>query len=182
MKKIVAFCGSPRKNGITRTLVNKVLEGAESQGCTIVFYDLNQEGIRGCQHCYYCRTHNSCALADPLSGMYKDIEEADAIVFGTPIYFYSLSGQSKIWLDRLFPMFDTPSYQSRFPGKKSVTIFVQGYEDASLYQSVFEDMNNRFNRWGWTLVDSIVSAGNSEATPELLNRAYTAGVDLTKDI
>lgn len=182
MSKAVIFCGSPRKKGITRTLVEKVMEGIRSQGWETVFYDLNMEGIRGCQHCGYCRTHAGCALRDPLAGMYQDIAEADAIVFGTPIYFYSLTGQSKIWLDRLYPMFDTPSYESRYPGKRSVTVFVQGYEDPSLYQSVFRDINGLFDRWGWNVTDSILSAGETQARPDLLERAWSAGIRCTQPL
>lgn len=181
MKKVVAFCGSPRKKGVSWALMNRVLEGAKAQGCETVTYDLNAEGIRGCQHCYYCRTHDTCVLKDTLSGMYKDIVEADAIVFSTPIYFCNLSGQSKIWLDRLFPMFDS-QYKSRFPGKKCVTIFAQAFEDGSLYQNVFDEINGRFDRWDWKVIDSIVSPGHQNASadvqPELLERAYKAGIKL----
>lgn len=179
MGKLVAFCGSPRESGVTRKLMNRVFEGAKAKGMEIVFFDLNQAGIRGCQACRYCRTHEGCALKDPLHDMYAEIISADAILLGTPIYFYQLSGQTKIWLDRLYPMFDTPSYKSRYPGKKSATIFVQGYEDPTLYTHVIEDMNNRFNRWGWGLVDSILAHGDNPLSEQLLERAYEIGLKLS---
>lgn len=183
MGKLVVFCGSPRKNGVTRKVLDRVIEGAKSEGVEVVFFDLNQPGIRGCQACMYCRTHEGCALQDPLHEMYREIAEADAILFGTPIYFYNISGQSKIWLDRLYPMFDTPSYRIRYPGKKSATVFVQGYEDPSLYTGVMEDMNSRFNRWGWDLVDSILVCGGDkkpERYEAVLDRAFEAGRKLAR--
>lgn len=175
LKKLVAFCGSPRKHGFTRSIMDQVIAGAQSNGLLSVFYDLNEPGIRGCQHCGYCRTHEGCGIQnDPLSSMYQDIKEAYAILFGSPIYFYQLSGQSKIWLDRLYPMFDTPSYKSRYPGKKSVTVFSQGYEDTGLYRHVINDMNGRFERWGWEVLDTFLAAGK-EPEPEMLDRAFKTG-------
>lgn len=49
MSKIVAFLGSPRKNGYTAKLINRILDGAKSEGAEVIVYDLNAEGIKGCQ-------------------------------------------------------------------------------------------------------------------------------------
>lgn len=185
MGKLVAFCGSPRKEGITRKLVNRVIDGAKAEGMEVVFFDLNTPGIRGCQACMYCRTHEGCAMQDPLHEMYAEIASADAILFGAPIYFYNLSGQAKVWLDRLYPMFDTPSYESRYPGKKFVTVFAQGYDDPTLYTNVIEDMNGLFNGWGWESVDSLLYCGGdkkAELPEQLLDRAYEAGRKLSSSI
>lgn len=183
MSKLVVFCGGPRKNGVTHKLLDRVIEGAKAEGMEVVFFDLNQPGIRGCQACMYCRTHEGCALQDPLHGMYREIAEADAILVGSPIYFHGLSAQTKLWLDRLYPMFDTPSYKSRYPGKKSVTVFAQGYEDPSLYTAVIDDLNHIVDRLGWNVVDSLLVCGgdkNPERYEALLDRAFEAGQKLAR--
>ena len=70
MSKIVAFLGSPRKNGYTAKLINRILDGAKAEGAEIITYDLNAEGIKGCQGCFYCRDHEDCATRDALYPMY----------------------------------------------------------------------------------------------------------------
>lgn len=72
MKKVVAFLGSPRPNGYTAKLVERVLEGAKAAGAEVVTYSLNDEGIKGCQGCFYCRNHADCATKDKLYPMLGD--------------------------------------------------------------------------------------------------------------
>lgn len=143
MCKIVAFLGSPRKNGYTNQLINKIIDGAKSTGSEIVVYDLNAEGIRCCQGCFYCRDHEDCAIKDTLSPMYEDIKTADGIILGSPIYFGTVSSQVKIWLDRMYPMY-AMDFSPRFPGKKAVSVFAQANPDlfyirsyVLTYQSLF---------------------------------------------
>lgn len=125
MSKVLIFNGSPRKNGYTTKLLEQVAEGAKSKGAEIIEFDLNDSGIRGCQGCFYCRKHDGCAIKDYLQPMYKAITEADAIVFGSPNYGYQVTGQAKIWFDRTFPMVGE-KFMPRHPGKKVISIFVQG--------------------------------------------------------
>lgn len=180
--KLTAFCGSPRKSGLTNTLLHQIIIGAKSEGMKTVFYDLNMRGIRGCQHCGYCRNHEGCSIKDdPLSSMYSDLAETSAILFGSPIYFYHISGQSKIWLDRLLPMIDRPGFQSRYPGKKAATVFAQGFDDRTLYQSVIQEMNDRFDRWGWKVMDTFLITESQGITQDLLDRAYIAGKKLATE-
>lgn len=87
MSKVVIFNGSPRKNGYTSKLLEQVEKGAKSRGAEVIKNDLNDSGIRGCQGCFYCRTHDGCSINDYLQPMYKAIIEGDAIVFGSPIYY-----------------------------------------------------------------------------------------------
>lgn len=160
--------------------MEQVMGGAKEGGMTPVFYDLNEKGIRGCQHCYYCRSHEGCAVEDPLSSMYEEIKRADAILFGAPIYFYQISGQSKIWLDRMFPMFTTPQLQPRYPGKTAITIFSQGYEDSNLYQNVIREMNAHFELWGWDVVETILKTGSEKPSAQMLEFAYLSGKRLAE--
>ena len=104
--KVMAFNGSPRKKWNTATLLNKTLEGAASLGAEtelINLYDLN---YKGCMSCFACKTKGSksygrCAVNDDLAAVFKKIEEADAIVLGSPIYFGSLSGEMVAFKERL---------------------------------------------------------------------------------
>jgi multimeric flavodoxin WrbA len=122
--KFVAFNGSPRKNWNTATLLKKALEGAASQGAEtelIHLYDLN---YKGCKSCFACKTkggksYGKCAIKDDLAPILGKVEEADAIILGSPIYFGSVSGEMRSFMERLlFPYLsysDPP--RSLFPKK-----------------------------------------------------------------
>jgi multimeric flavodoxin WrbA len=183
MKKILVFSGSPRKSGTTARLIDEALKGARSVGAEVVkTYDLNAEGIRGCQGCFYCRSHQGCSVKDYLSPMYEDLERADAIVFSSPIYFYDITGQAKVWIDRLFPVLGA-KFEARYPGKKVLAFYSQGNENGDLYQGVLRKTGDIFTGFGWTVTDSILcygttATGNAAVTDELLKRALAAGVAL----
>lgn len=185
-KKIVVFNGSPRKGGYTPQLLDEVIRGAQAAAeVEVTRYELNAEGVRGCQGCYYCRTNEGCSIKDDvLAPMYEDIRDADAILFGTPIYYYHITGQSKLWLDRMFPMIAGPEFTPRYPGKKVATLFVQGAADVAENERVIAAMNSYVADFGWELVDSILCGGTSKPdfrlSEELLGRAFAAGRALVK--
>jgi multimeric flavodoxin WrbA len=107
--KVIAFNGSPRKKWNTATLLEKALQGAASQGAKtelVHLYDLN---YKGCISCFACKTkggksYGRCAVKDDLTPVFRKIEKADAIILGSPIYFGTVSGEMKSFMERLlFP-------------------------------------------------------------------------------
>lgn len=186
MPKIIAFSGSPRKNGYTNTLIREILRGAESQGYDTKFYDLNTEGIRPCQGCNYCRTHDGCYVQDPLQPVYEEIHQAEAVILGSPIYFHEVTAQTKIWIDRMFSMieFKNGKFVPRHPGKRTVTLFTQGYHDSAEYQNVIDSTNGILKGFGWNIIETLLCYNTFSPTfvlpPELLKRAYDAGQSLVK--
>ncbi|WP_271813294.1 flavodoxin family protein [Clostridium beijerinckii] len=185
MSKVVIFNASPRKNGYNSKLLEQVAKGAESKGAEIIEFNLNDPGIRGCQSCLYCRTHNGCAIKDYLQPMYEAIKEADAIVFGSPIYYYQITGQAKVWLDRTFPLIDHDgnTITPRHPGKKVVTIFTQANSNPEVGAEGIKYVTNVFNTYGWKLEDNIHVCGatlvpDSKALEEFSLRAFKAGENL----
>ncbi|MBP3683607.1 MAG: flavodoxin family protein [Oscillospiraceae bacterium] len=181
MKKIVAFAGSPRKEGFSRQLMDRLLAGAEAAGAEVVVYDLNADGIKGCQGCFYCRKHDACAQQDVLQPMYGDIREACAVVATFPLYFGQISGQGKIWLDRMYPMFQK-DFSPRFPGKKAVTIFAQAKADPAVMQGAIDSVNGLIGGYGWELIRSFLIAGTVDPQyrleESLLAEAYQVGQQL----
>ena len=128
--KVMALNGSPRKRWNTATLLEKALEGAASQGAKtemVHLYDLN---YKGCISCFACKTkggksYGRCAVKDDLRPIFKKIEKADAIILGSPIYFGTVSGEMKSFLERfMFPYSEyTDPPHSLFP-KKIKTGFI----------------------------------------------------------
>lgn len=119
---VIAFNGSPRKNGATATLLHKALEGAASQGARTEFVQLSQVAMKGCLACFSCKkrggqSYGKCVQKDGMTPLYAKIEQADALFLGTPIYFGTISSGTKMFIERLFPYFTYKDYSSLFPRK-----------------------------------------------------------------
>jgi multimeric flavodoxin WrbA len=122
--KVIAINGSPRKAWNTATLLNKALEGAASKGAEtelIHLYDLN---YKGCISCFACKTkggksYGKCPIQDDLAAIFKKVEDADALILGSPIYLGRVTGEMAAFLDRFvfqYLMYSNPP-QSLFPKK-----------------------------------------------------------------
>lgn len=126
--KMLAFNGSPRKNGNTAIFLKKALQGAELQGAYTELINLYDFDYKGCTSCLACKTTTSksygkCALRDTLTPLLKKIEEADAIILGSPIYFGRVTAAMAAFYERLvypYLAFTKPYYSSLYPKKMPV--------------------------------------------------------------
>lgn len=119
---IIGINGSPRKTWNTAALVTKVLEGAAAQGAATELVHLYDLDFKGCKSCFACKTrggksYGTCALNDDLTPVLEKIVAADALVIGSPIYFGSVTGETRSFLERLlFPYLTyTVPYGTLFP-------------------------------------------------------------------
>lgn len=105
-KKIILINGSARKNGNTVKMLKKIEEGAVSKGAEVEIINLSELDYKGCYACYSCKVLNGksyghCSIEDGLKPVFQKIEESDAFVLGSPIYWSNLSGQMRSFLERL---------------------------------------------------------------------------------
>ncbi|KAA0888271.1 flavodoxin family protein [Oryzomonas rubra] len=107
--KVIAINGSPRKKWNTATLLGKALEGAAAQGAETELVHLYDLDYKGCVSCFACKTrggksYGACGFTDGLTPLLNRIIEADALIIGSPIYFGSVTGETRSFLERLlFP-------------------------------------------------------------------------------
>lgn len=107
--KVIAINGSPRKSYNTATLLEKALEGAASQGAETELIHLYDLDFKGCKSCFACKVKDStnfgrCVMKDDLSPVIEKLREADAIILGSPIYYGSITGEARSFMERfLFP-------------------------------------------------------------------------------
>lgn len=104
--KVIAINGSPRRNKNTVTLLKKTLDGAISQGAETELIHLYDQNYKGCVSCFTCKLKNGksygkCALKDDLTPILEKVANADAIILGSPIYFQSVTGVMRSFLERL---------------------------------------------------------------------------------
>jgi multimeric flavodoxin WrbA len=98
--KILGLSCSPRKQGNTVALLEEALKGAQHEGAEVELYSVSGKKIEPCDGCWSCMKAGECHIKDDMQGLYDKMLEADGIIFGTPIYFYSMAGQAKIIMER----------------------------------------------------------------------------------
>lgn len=104
MKKMLVLLGSPRKNGNTEKLAVSFAEGAREAGAEVDFIRLSEQSIKPCVDCRKCwETGKHCVIEDDMETVYTAIDDADVLVFASPLYWYSWSAQIKPLWDRLLP-------------------------------------------------------------------------------
>lgn len=132
--KVYAINGSPRKNKNTAKLLQKALAGVkesakdtEIETEVINLYDLN---YTGCKSCFACKrlggkSYGKCAVKDDIQEVLEKVSQADGLIFGSPIYFGTITGQLQSFLERLiFPYLVYDENYSIIAPKKMSTAFI----------------------------------------------------------
>jgi multimeric flavodoxin WrbA len=128
-KKVVVLLGSPRKKGNSAVLAEQIKNGAESAGAEVETIFLQGLNIAPCQSCYACQKPDSkgCAIDDDMQPIYHKLIAAGAWVFASPVYWFTMSAQTKILLDRCFAL---PAYEKDpFSGKRVAVAMSYGDSD-----------------------------------------------------
>jgi multimeric flavodoxin WrbA len=98
--KILGLSFSPREQGNTELLLDAVLNGARQLKAETELYRVVEKNIRPCDACGSCFKSGECPIQDDMQELYVKMIEADGIIFGTPVYFYNITAQGKIAIDR----------------------------------------------------------------------------------
>jgi multimeric flavodoxin WrbA len=179
MQRVLGIMGSPRKNGNTHILVDKILEGARDAGATTEMLLLGDMTLRECDGCLACWKGRDCSKADDMNAVYPKLAASDVIVFGTPVYWYGPTALMKAFIDR-FVYFNCPENRPQVRGK-SALLAVPFEEDslqtADLVIGLFEKSLAYLEM---TLAGRIIVPGASRkgdvlAKTESLQQAYELG-------
>ena len=98
--KILGLSFSPREQGNTELLLEKVFAGAGQAGAETELYRVADKAIQPCDGCGGCFKTGKCHIQDDMQDLYGKMLAADGIVFGTPVYFYNITAQGKTAIDR----------------------------------------------------------------------------------
>lgn len=98
--KIVILEGSPNKKGSSNLLADCFKQGAEAAGHTVQIIDAAHADIHPCTGCIHCGYEGPCVQKDDVEQFRQQILDADMMVFVTPLYYYGMSAQLKILIDR----------------------------------------------------------------------------------
>jgi multimeric flavodoxin WrbA len=171
--------GSPRKNGNTHILVDKILEGARQAGATIEMLLLGDMTLRECDGCLACWKGRDCAKADDMNTVYPKLAASDVIVFGTPVYWYGPTALMKAFIDR-FVYFNCPENRPKIRGKSAllaVPFEEESLQTAALVIGLFEKSLAYLEMTlaGQIIVPGVSRKGDVLAKAESLQQAYELG-------
>ena len=103
--KVVAFNGSPNKNGNTWHAIKMVADELDKEGITTEIIHVGNKAVRGCLACGQCvkKKNEQCIQSeDPVNGWIQLMKEADGILIGSPVHYSAIAGTMKSFLDRAF--------------------------------------------------------------------------------
>ena len=197
-RKIVIVESSPRHNGNSTLLAREVASGAVNLGADVETVHLHGMDINPCSACAACQESlaTDCVIDDDMKGLYSRLRTADAIVYATPVYWFTVSGQIKLFMDRCYALTCTstvpgeeggePVYtlENDLAGKKLGIVLTYGDVDPFVSGAVnalrtFQDMARFLGAeivgqvYGSALAPRVVTA-NSAVLPQ----AYQLGRDL----
>ncbi len=106
-KKVLVISSSPRVGGNSDILADAFVKGAKEAGNDVEKVNLAGKRIEFCRGCFSCQTTQRCVIRDDADQIEQKMQDADVLVFATPIYYYEMSGQLKTMLDRGNPLYTT---------------------------------------------------------------------------
>jgi len=184
-KKVVVLLGSPRKKGNSAILASRIIKGAQEAGAEVETFYLNGMDIRPCQGCYACQKKDSkgCVQDDDMQKIYPKLVEAEAWVIASPVYWFTMSAQTKLFMDRCLALLAYGAQAFR----KKVAI-AMSYGDTDPFRSgcinALRTFQDSFRYVGAKIVGmvygSAMEAGQIESQPALLEEAEKLGERLVR--
>ena len=186
VKHILILKGSPREKGNSSTLADQVAAGAAASGAQVESFVLQDMNIQPCNACDACHETGDmqCVIEDDMQILYPKLRNADAIVIASPIYWFTMSAQTKLCIDRWYAL-EGP--QGNALAGKQIGI-VLTYGDSNQFTSgainamrAFEDM---FRYVRADIVEMIhgsaSNVGDVQKQPGLMKQAYALGQKLAR--
>lgn len=175
--KILGIVCSPRSGGNTEILVRKALESAEKEGAEVEAWSVAGKDLKPCDHCLSCIKTGQCHIKDDMQALYPKMIEADGIILGSPVYFWSITAQAKTVIDRTYAL-RRPT--NRLEGKVGGAIAVAGRRGQVEALTV---INNFFLGKGMIPAGlGVDGRGSEKGDIEKDERAMTGAADLGRRI
>lgn len=189
--KVLALNGSPRRGGNTELLLEEALKGVREEGGEVTRYHLNSLSLKPCQQCGACDDTGKCIINDDMQAIHNDISTTDRIILASPIFFFNVSAQTKIVIDRC-QSFWSQKYLHKKPisagalGRKGLLILVGGMKQTEKNEGFHcaEVVVRTFFRTVSVQEHTTLAYGNIDEKgvikdhPTALQEAYEAGKKL----
>lgn len=176
MKNVLIISSSPRINGNSDTLCREFERGAKEAGHNVKYINLVEKKINYCLACYACTNTGKCFQKDDFNEILDLALKADVILFATPVYFYSMSGQLKVFIDRLVANYTAI--------RSDIYIFVSAWDsNKNNLESTLEairgctrDCLESCPEKGFILAGGVTNKGEVNSHKDYLEKAYNFGL------
>lgn len=187
---ILGINGSPRKGGNTDILLDKLIGATAARGAKTEKIVLAGLKFSPCQECDKTRDDGTCIIEDDMQPLYEKIKEADAIVLASPIFFGSLSAQTKMMIDRFQCL-----WRAKYIFKKDVFkkkregyfICVEASQKEEFFRNAKSIVKNFFTTVNVDYKEELFCPGvDGKADilkhPHLLKKAFELGERIIKEV
>lgn len=184
--KVLGIYGSPRKGGNTDIALDRVLEGAASQGVDISRIYASELKITGCRDCGGCTKTGVCVNKDEMEAIYPLLIEARVIFLSSPVFFYNVTAQAKLLIDRSQALWSrrmiekTPEERKRYDGGTGYLVMVGATKGANLFNGSELTAKYFFDAldmsYGGGLFFRAEGKGDLQKNPDDLQKAFEFGV------
>ena len=186
--KVLIVKGSPREYGNSATLAGQVAADAETAGAEMEIFYLHGMKIQACDACGFCQggADIGCVIEDDMQLLYPKIREADVLVYASPIYWFTISAQLKLFMDRCYSLGGGSDYigDHALAGKRIGVVLTYGCDDPfdSGAINAIRTFQDAFNYIPAEIVGMVYGYASGEGAIKdnqaLMQRAYELGVKL----
>ncbi len=179
-KRVLILKASPRAWGNSAALADQLAQGALNAGAEAHIVSLHVLDIRPCDACDLCRENGGeCVIDDGMQPLYAELRAADAIVIATPVYWFTLSAQAKLFIDRWYGLLGEKPNPLR--GKQFALLLTYGDDDLETSGGIhalhtFEHMVRYLKgEMAGCVHASANDPGDVQKQPALMEEAYSLG-------
>jgi multimeric flavodoxin WrbA len=185
---LVILKGSPRESGNSAILAERVAAGASESGASVESFYLHDMEIQPCDACDSCQgvADLDCIIEDDMQTLYPRLREADAVVYASPVYWFTVSAQMKTFMDRCYGLAGNTAEleEHALAGKRIGIVLTYAGDDPFDSGAVnairtFQDMFNYISAEIVGVVyGSAEGAGEIRSNREVMEKAYELGKNL----
>ena len=193
MKKIIAIYGSPRRKGNTALLLDQAVQGAEEAGAEVQKIILQDLEISPCLEIYGCKETGRCSLQDDFQKVYDQLQQCQGLMLASPIFFYTVSAQTKILMDRCQSLWVKKYWIDRVPfglknySRRGLFISVGATSGKKLFDGALQTVKYFFDVLDMELRQALLYRGldfegDVLKHPEYLEEAFNQGKAFAQEL
>lgn len=191
MVEIIAIYGSPRKDGNSAALLRQAVAGARQAGAQVEEIFLRDYKISPCLEIYNCLKTGECAIRDDFPKILSKLDASAGIMLTSPIFFYSVSAHTKIFMDRCQSLWvkkycvEKQAVSKATPRRKGLFISVGATNGRKLFDGAILTVKYFFDvldtgLWKTVLCRGVDHKGEIDQREDCLKEAFEAGRDLAR--
>ncbi|MFX0015499.1 MAG: flavodoxin family protein [Candidatus Hermodarchaeota archaeon] len=184
-EKIIVVKGSPRRKGNSCLLAESLIKGARDNGANVEEFFLHDMDIKPCNACNVCikKPEKGCIIDDDMQEIYTSLYTADSIVIASPVYWFNMSAQTKLFIDRLYGLVEPKKHSLK--GKRIGIILTYGdtNEVSSGAINAINSFKDTFRYIGCEITGiiqgSAMDVGQIKQNQKVMDEAYKLGQTLS---